>query len=470
LTNFVSFRRQCDGQPALFAYARGTGDAHFLKVTRGGPGIAFEKLSHVNHGPGWTNFVGYQIGGENRYFAYNACSGLAAWCKFRPDGSDEDTLLLTNMTPHWTHFMPFMYQGQAHFLAYSFGLGPVQIWSLSAAHPFHTVRVETNHGPSWTQWMPIPGMQIHGSPLYLAYSAGSHMRKNAAICRVDASCRTGEETLQRHKWSNWWTSLISLAGDEPGAYFALANAGAIIDVVGAVEPTNSPRDQICWPAVPTFQVIPLPDGHAKWNHIQSRLRESLPQACLTRVRRVVNPELYFRFRKDSEALEKQCGARHQCVAAWHATKEPAAICGIMQLEGQTKAAALDAAVPASWQSAGFNKLYSAGGSYGKAAYFARYAKYSHDVFANGDEFKLHLGPSQAEYVLLLAEVSLGNMYDFGDKVDCSLKQPPEGYDSVHGTEASFAKIHKIGPVEYGRQWMVYERFRAYPHYIVEYKL
>ena len=150
-------------------------------------------------------------------------------------------------------------------------------------------------------------------------------------------------------------------------------------------------------------------------------------------------------------------------------------------------------------------MYCDKGMYGRGSYFAEHAIYSAYLFPR---------PTKAaddSVVLLVAEVILGQSKDMGrlcgndrcagigtacqpigsEEICRLVRDPPiegaagETYDSVQGTESSFG-IHagrcfannqmradakrygrnRLGEEEYGRQYIVYDKAKAYPRYLV----
>ena len=78
--------------------------------------------------------------------------------------------------------------------------------------------------------------------------------------------------------------------------------------------------------------------------------------------------------------------------------------------------------------------------YGRGAYFAEAALYSHWWFARHSPAKSDNGVD--EYVLLLAQVFTGRSKDYGASWAPNLCVEPNGYHSVCGTEGD----QKVSPV------------------------
>jgi len=105
-------------------------------------------------------------------------------------------------------------------------------------------------------------------------------------------------------------------------------------------------------------------------------------------------------------------------------------------------------------------LQSREGFYGRGAYFAERALYSHTSYAH------RVGGGGRKYQLILAHVLCGRGKDMGTDTDRSLVKPPSGYHSVHGGP------HKTrwsdDRATASAMWVVYDRAQSYPVYIVTY--
>ena len=129
---------------------------------------------------------------------------------------------------------------------------------------------------------------------------------------------------------------------------------------------------------------------------------------------------------------------------------------------------------------GFDPTYYQKKSYGAGAYFAKWPLYSHGwrpcsapAFRNG----------AAGHLIILAQVALGEVKDFGrDCAQSQVREPekPGGgqYDSWSGTERdmewSSGDRHKDAlrddGAQYGRQYIVCRYQKAYPAYILRYEM
>ena len=100
------------------------------------------------------------------------------------------------------------------------------------------------------------------------------------------------------------------------------------------------------------------------------------------------------------------------------------------------------------------------GFYGRGAYFAERALYSHTSYAH------HVGGGGNKYQLILAHVLCGRGKDMGTATDPSLVKPPSGYHSVHGGP------HKTrwsdDRATASEMWVVYDQAQSYPAYVLTY--
>ena len=98
------------------------------------------------------------------------------------------------------------------------------------------------------------------------------------------------------------------------------------------------------------------------------------------------------------------------------------------------------------------------GFYGRGAYFAERALYSHTSYAH------RVGGGG--YQLILAHVLCGRGKDMGTATDKTLVKPPSGYHSVHG--GPHTTQPSDDPATASAMWVVYDRAQSYPAYILTY--
>mmetsp|Transcript_70075 Transcript_70075/g.193864 ORF Transcript_70075/g.193864 Transcript_70075/m.193864 type:complete len:324 (-) Transcript_70075:167-1138(-) len=122
---------------------------------------------------------------------------------------------------------------------------------------------------------------------------------------------------------------------------------------------------------------------------------------------------------------------------------------------------------ASTNESGFSTNLGGNGAYsapGCGCYFAQHAIYPVGIHPKVRENGI--------YSLIAAEVLCGAVKDYGMQRRPGLKNPPakpEGglFDSVSGTEGSIG-VDKVpgGCEEFGRQFVIYDNHRAYPHFLL----
>ena len=218
-----------------------------------------------------------------------------------------------------------------------------------------------------------------------------------------------------------------------------------------------------------------------WAEIQTRMQESLPQHVVTRLREIDNNQLLMDFDRQKEIV-----AAKPANASRGGTIENMANVrfGFHAMAGSPDE--LKKIYEGGRADGGFDYRLGREGAYGRGSYFAEHAIYSAYLFPR---------PARAadgSVVLLVADVILGQSKGLGTRRDHTLvREPPiEGgaagdvYDSVQGTEGGFGIHGPIGVLhhprpdarqyganpegeeEYGRQYIVYDKAKAYPRYLV----
>ena len=108
---------------------------------------------------------------------------------------------------------------------------------------------------------------------------------------------------------------------------------------------------------------------------------------------------------------------------------------------------------------GFDVRRSKQGSWGRAVYFSESAQYSNRY--------AHCSSSYRE--LILANVLIGDAFDFGTEKKKELKFPP--IKLVSSRNLRNIKYDSVGAISRDtRVYMVYENYKAYPEYIIRYKV
>jgi hypothetical protein len=201
-----------------------------------------------------------------------------------------------------------------------------------------------------------------------------------------------------------------------------------------------------------FVTCKVPIDSTAATSLISLVQESLPGAVLTNLIRVGNAELWRCYQTQKAELIRNSGGANVKLL-FHGTRtSPSKILG----DGL-------------FGHCGFDFRLSNDGQYGQGAYFARHAAYP-----------VHIHPrmqdDQGTFTLIVAEVALGKVKDFGDSVDPSLKKPPPRdatgslYDSVRGTEKGLGLVESTNLLAFGEQFVVYDLARAYPHFLLTFQL
>eukprot|EP00927_Polykrikos_kofoidii_P063545 TRINITY_DN58385_c0_g1_i1.p1 TRINITY_DN58385_c0_g1~~TRINITY_DN58385_c0_g1_i1.p1 ORF type:complete len:424 (-),score=30.34 TRINITY_DN58385_c0_g1_i1:62-1333(-) len=188
------------------------------------------------------------------------------------------------------------------------------------------------------------------------------------------------------------------------------------------------------------------ESHAT-RKLQQLIERSLPGARIVSLRRFANRSLWEAYQVSRRRVEADNAGDANAQLLFHGTRDPSAILGT------GLASNCD----------GFDFRRSSGGSYGTGAYFAREAAYPIKIFPRNND------PIGHTFQLIIAEVALGDVYDFGDRCDASLSMPPDKrerltYNSVCGTEGGIG-LRWSTQAWHGKQFVVYDRFQAYPHFL-----
>jgi hypothetical protein len=244
----------------------------------------------------------------------------------------------------------------------------------------------------------------------------------------------------------------------------------------------------------------LAPGCDAWTSIQARLQESLPRHVVTALEEIENTELLLDFDRQKDIV-----AGKPVNAARGGTTENRADVRLAFHAMAGGPDELKKIYEGGRAHGGFDFRLARGGAYGRGAYFAEHAIYSAYLFPRPRK------AADGSVVLLVAEVILGQSKDMGrlcgndrcagigtacqpigsEEICRLVRDPPiegaagETYDSVQGTESSFG-IHAgrcfpnnqmradakrfggnaAGCEEYGRQYIVYSKAKAYPKYLV----
>ena len=244
------------------------------------------------------------------------------------------------------------------------------------------------------------------------------------------------------------------------------------------------RDKASLLAPLRAQTRPLARGSAVWAEIEARVQSSLPQHVITSLEQIDNNELLVDFNRQKEIVAakpanaaRRGGSLDQNANVHRAFHAMAG--GPEELKKIYMAGRGDG---------GFDFRLGRLGAYGRGSYFAEHAIYPAYLYPRPEQ------APDGSIVMLVADVILGQSKDLGTACEPSLvREPPiegaspgEVWDSVQGTENGFG-IHRVGPQrpvdhprpdarrygliaggteEYGRQYVVFEKAKAYPRYLL----
>jgi hypothetical protein len=207
------------------------------------------------------------------------------------------------------------------------------------------------------------------------------------------------------------------------------------------------------------QLVAVDSTTNEWARVNKLLTASLPSAMLVKVERWENRLLWRDYWDNKQKLEVKRPGKVNEKWLWHGTGGSSPL---MVLEHE----------------AGLDPRYSTKGAYGSGLYLAERAIYSND-----DQYVHRFkGPSGLRQ-LLLCRAALGVWYDFREETHRKLKHPPKdsddvSYDSVrggphrpkHSVRVTLDLSREAGDDDSSPMFVLYDAARAYPEYIVSYKL
>lgn len=182
--------------------------------------------------------------------------------------------------------------------------------------------------------------------------------------------------------------------------------------------------------------------------LQDMVKESLPRAHLVSALRFGNRALWEAFQFTKAAVKRDNGGDANVCFLFHATKDPSAIFG----NGT------------GGNGDGFDFRRAKPGSYGQGAYFARHAAYCVLIHPRHED-------QDGTFCIIVAEVALGDVREYGGKTNRDLRFPPVKhgtvlYNSVSGTEDGIGLHHATNRHAFGEQYVVYAHNQAYPHFLL----
>merc|ERR1719201_553290 len=232
----------------------------------------------------------------------------------------------------------------------------------------------------------------------------------------------------------------------------------------------------------------VPKGSPEWRRIQQKLSFSLPGAELTGLERVKNPttwEHFYRYcvnnHEEGDCHINFMEAGSAVKELWHASRNIDILCKSkigFDIRRAYRITALQK----------MKDIFGVGGHvYGYGTYFAAHALYSHwwstRVWNRPKHKAKKSGSDKSTYQLILAHVFTGNCEDYGGEWAPKLQMAPPGFHSVCGTESNQQVLpvkHFAGKGDlmaktllekgdvYGKQFVVFESYQAYPMYVVTY--
>ena len=206
-----------------------------------------------------------------------------------------------------------------------------------------------------------------------------------------------------------------------------------------------------FPAELDFATMKETRGGSIWGFLHGRVGLSLPGAEIVELRRFGCRSLWDRFRLQKAVVTRENGEDANTQLMFHATSDPSKITGTGYGENGN----------------GFDpRLSNPRGAYGAGAYFAEHAAYPVSIYprkANAD----------GTFDVFVAEVIVGHEKDYGESRAQGLHRPPDRapgrlFDSVSGTEGGIGTRH--GKESFGRQTVVFDTDRSYPHFLMTIRL
>eukprot|EP00347_Sterkiella_histriomuscorum_P003822 403362807 len=182
-------------------------------------------------------------------------------------------------------------------------------------------------------------------------------------------------------------------------------------------------------------IIALAKGCHEWTSIENHFKVTMPQAKILNVERIQNKKLWRNFKYAEDDFNEKWGQPAKTLMLYHGTRK-------------TKPSNIYDSEE------GFNMLFSSGGMWGQAIYFAQNSSYSND-------YKF-ITP-QNTFQIFFARVLVGNSAPLPPNK--LIKMPPivEGdlngryYDSIQGNTAG------------SDVFMIYANKKAYPEYLITYQ-
>ncbi|CDW73869.1 poly adp-ribose polymerase member 14-like protein [Stylonychia lemnae] len=203
-------------------------------------------------------------------------------------------------------------------------------------------------------------------------------------------------------------------------------------------------------------VLDVQQGTNAWNMIQNQFMQTMPNSQILKIQKIQNKKLWRTFTIHLEDItdKHQGKQKNYQLMLYHGTRSTTPVTIYDSEEG-------------------FNMLYSSGGMWGQACYFAEKASYSHDyrhTVRDGtlsSQYSSFLVNQKAANIsqtfqMFFARVTVGEFKKLDPNRNIKMPPPMEWnpqllYDSVQG-EANGSTVY-----------MIYQNKKAYPEYLITYK-
>ena len=379
--------------------------------------------------------------------AYCSTTGVSALCRITDDGAGEVTLWRGPISSGWTSLLAFELPANrgaatARILAYNMISGAFTFYAVDLVAKNIEVTASENWAGGWTSFMSFSNSGH--DPHSMAYNRTT-VTGRVAWCNITAD-GTGVHTLHRCNHTAGWTTFLqykSANGTQNYVAYKRSETAAM-----AIRPLSLPVAMAAeWQqSFPSLAEVPEPLGSPLYTFIEEDIHKSVPTAKILQMSRIIHPDLWRSYTKVvAEVAYKNDGQPGCQFPVYHGSESNNLIMN-------------------TGNAAGFDNRLGRG-SYGKGAYFAHNACYSLQMYPAA-KLKQVGGPFANALELLVCELCLGEVRDFGEAVDSTLTRPPERstgvlFDSVQGTEGEFPRQCNK-PQEMGRQYVVFDQNRAYP--------
>jgi hypothetical protein len=189
-----------------------------------------------------------------------------------------------------------------------------------------------------------------------------------------------------------------------------------------------------------IELKPLANNGAEWKQIEKRMRETLPSIQISKIERVQNRHLWEKYTSSKKLLEKKRNPNE--LELFHGTRNTPPL----QIYGASDV--------------GFDMRFSSLGMWGRANYFAEKASYSHAY--------CHSPQNSTEGQIFLAQVLVGDAIHIMPADASLIKPPPKAQNSVTGFAEDYDSVS--GETKGSKVYMIYDNAKAYPKYLITYRI